>query len=215
VARVDTAYPLLKDRRHAATAAALAALFAEMQPDVQARYDSGAKQLVSQRWDDDLAEVVFAANMATATEVAHRVAQALGVEFNQAVMRGWFTVNSVVAAHGINERTANRIADNADVVAEPVAHVFGQLLADGAKSAARQMVTVSSNFAARDVAEKVPGAVKVWKVNSKNPRSAHAALNGQSVPTRGQFSNGMEWPGDPAGGAANNAHCKCSITIVK
>jgi hypothetical protein len=24
------------------------------------------------------------------------------------------------------------------------------------------------------------------------------------------FSNGMRWPGDPAGGAENNANCNCS-----
>ena len=52
---------------------------------------------------------------------------------------------------------------------------------------------------------------KTWLTTSGNPRSAHAALNGQTVPIDQRFSNGMRWPGDPAGGGENNANCRCVI----
>ena len=40
---------------------------------------------------------------------------------------------------------------------------------------------------------------------------AHAAMNGEKADVRARFSNGMMWPGDPAGGADNNAGCMCSV----
>jgi len=78
---------------------------------------------------------------------------------------------------------------------------------------AESMVTAVAGFASRDVAVKA-GAVKVWKTNSTNPRSAHARMNGESVPAGERFSNRMDWPGDSSGGADEVANCKCSLTIL-
>jgi len=48
-------------------------------------------------------------------------------------------------------------------------------------------------------------------VNSSNPRPDHAALNGTTVGIRDKFPNGLRWPGDPQGGAEQNANCQCTV----
>ena len=62
-------------------------------------------------------------------------------------------------------------------------------------------------------AEQAGLKTKTWQTNSANPREAHAALDGETVALDERFSNGQLWPGDPAGGAQNNANCKCSVTF--
>ena len=34
-------------------------------------------------------------------------------------------------------------------------------------------------------------------------------MNGETVRIDEVFSNGLRWPGDPVGGADNNAECHC------
>ena len=55
----------------------------------------------------------------------------------------------------------------------------------------------------------------LMRVNSSNPRDEHLAMAGETVGIRERFSNGMRWPGDPAGGAENNANCQCSVEFGK
>lgn len=38
-------------------------------------------------------------------------------------------------------------------------------------------------------------------------------MNGQSVGTGKLFSNGMQWPHDPAGGADEVAGCTCYVVV--
>jgi hypothetical protein len=216
VPRVDTAFKSLRDRRRAETTAALIALFGEMKDDVLARWSAGAKRLIAARWDKVLAGVILGEHMLTASEVAERVAAALGSEFDPVVMTGWLAANADVAAGNINAHTADDIgAVDPDTSDDPVGHVFGILATSGAAGLAVQMVTTSAGFAAHDVARAAGASSKVWRVNSTNPRAAHSRMNGQAAALGELFSNGMNWPGDPAGGADNNAGCKCSLTILK
>ena len=72
-------------------------------------------------------------------------------------------------------------------------------------------VTSAANFGSNEAANAGGLRQKTWRVTSSNPRDAHAAMNGETVGIRDLFSNGMRWPGDPAGGADNNAGCQCSV----
>jgi len=76
---------------------------------------------------------------------------------------------------------------------------------------ARSAVTAAANFGASEAASAGGLKTKTWRVNSSNPRDAHKAMAGETVGIRERFSNGMKWPGDPAGGADNNAGCMCSV----
>lgn len=52
---------------------------------------------------------------------------------------------------------------------------------------------------------------KTWIVNSS--RSRHPELNGEEVPLFEAFSNGMQYPGDPAGGTDQTAGCTCTLHL--
>jgi hypothetical protein len=56
-------------------------------------------------------------------------------------------------------------------------------------------------------------ATKTWVVNSKDPRSEHSRMAGETVPVREKFSNGADWPGDPVLGASGVSNCRCSVQV--
>jgi SPP1 gp7 family putative phage head morphogenesis protein len=66
-------------------------------------------------------------------------------------------------------------------------------------------------------AEGIKGKKRWLATLDERTRPAHQAADGQEVPRDGKFTVGgmkMEYPGDPAGGAANTVHCRCSMTYI-
>jgi len=59
-------------------------------------------------------------------------------------------------------------------------------------------------------AVKAETVTKTWHT-ARDPRvrDSHAAIDRQVVGINGVFSNGLSYPGDPAGGAAEVANCRC------
>lgn len=55
---------------------------------------------------------------------------------------------------------------------------------------------------------------KTWVVTSANPRVSHSGQDGEEVPLFTDFSIGMAYPGDPAGGPAETANCACAMDMV-
>jgi len=74
-------------------------------------------------------------------------------------------------------------------------------------------VTRAANFGSREGAKQGGLRSKTWVVNSGNPRDSHAALDGETVGIDDLFSNGLRYPGDPEGGADDNAGCQCSLAF--
>lgn len=216
MARVDTAFPLLRDRHRKANLEALGQIFADQAEDVQARLDSSASVLLARRWDAALQAVLLDRNTDTAGEIANRVARALGGDYDPVVMDAWLAENARIGAENINTATRAKLdaAKDTDDSAKAVATVLEALQTSDAAMYAVSMVTSIAGFAARDAAEKSGAAAKIWRTNSTNPRSEHRRMNGQTVPVGERFSNGMDWPGDFEGGADEVAGCKCSLTIL-
>lgn len=56
---------------------------------------------------------------------------------------------------------------------------------------------------------------KEWyATNDNRTRDTHAALHGEIVGPDDVFSNGMEFPGDPAGGPSEVCNCRCIIRPI-
>ena len=56
---------------------------------------------------------------------------------------------------------------------------------------------------------------KTWRVTSGNPRSSHAAMDGETVQYDEPFSNGAQWPGDIDNlGVEEVANCQCILEIT-
>ncbi|WP_217235460.1 phage portal protein [Streptomyces sp. AC555_RSS877] len=72
--------------------------------------------------------------------------------------------------------------------------------------------TEAHSFGGHDAAGASGMGFKQWVTTSAHPRSQHAAMNGEKVPLDGVFSNGLRWPGDGMGDAAETANCRCLLT---
>jgi HK97 family phage portal protein len=90
--------------------------------------------------------------------------------------------------------------------------VAGALWAAAALTRSETAATEALSFGGHDAAEASGLGFKRWVTTSANPRAQHASMNGQTVPLDGLFSNGLRWPGDGTGDAAETANCRCLLT---
>jgi len=56
--------------------------------------------------------------------------------------------------------------------------------------------------------------IKTW-IWSQLKHSRHEDMGDETVPAYQAFSNGMQYPGDPAGGVRQTANCKCLLEVRK
>jgi len=166
-----------------------------------------------ERWDGELYEDLLRLNVLTAGEWATMFAGRLEAEVSQERMLGWLQEHSRVQASYINGQTRDQVeqALREPDPLEAVKGVFALALSVWAVRQAVSAVTAAASFGAHEAASAAALRTKTWRVNSSNPRDAHLAMDGETVGIRDRFSNGMRWPGDPAGGAENNANCNCSV----
>ncbi|WP_112490892.1 hypothetical protein [Streptomyces bacillaris] len=71
--------------------------------------------------------------------------------------------------------------------------------------------TEARSFGSHDAAGASGLTHKVWRTGGKNPRASHVRMNGDSVPLGTTFANGLRWPGDANGDAAETANCNCRL----
>ncbi|MEV7959310.1 hypothetical protein ACIOHC_41245 [Streptomyces sp. NPDC088252] len=70
--------------------------------------------------------------------------------------------------------------------------------------------TEARSFGSHDAAGASGLTRKVWRTGS-SPRPEHARLDGDSVALGETFANGLRWPGDMRGRAAETANCNCRL----
>lgn len=169
------------------------------------------------RWNAVLRALVYLLNRTTSVSFGNVVAGEFGGVLDPEGLDAFLLVNAERSAENINLMTVDHV-QQALVSSERAADlgaVFASLTGERTERYSQSMPTMAANFGMMKAAEQNGGTRKTWRVNSKNPRSSHAALNGASVPVDGVFANGMRWPGDPSGGAKQNANCRCSLTYAR
>jgi hypothetical protein len=77
------------------------------------------------------------------------------------------------------------------------------------------LITAVAGFATLEAGKQLVGdrAQKTWETGP-NPRAEHAAMDGETVAINDAFSNGADWPGDPALGAEGVANCNCGVSVT-
>lgn len=185
---------------------------------------AGSKDVIAgvwfdtERWDGELATDLLRLNLATAREWAVLTQRLARIEMDdmdafEARMLPWLEEHSRIQAQGLNGQvraeleTALRDADSEAAVRR----MFELALSVWAARAAVTGVTAAANFGGAEMAQAGNLRHKTWRVNSSNPRPSHAAMDGMTVGIRDLFPTGQRWPGDPAGGADENAGCECSV----
>jgi HK97 family phage portal protein len=171
-----------------------------------------------ERWDRELSDDLYALAVTTSSEVGRRSAEALGFDGDEYdVDRTLAFLRSVADSRAgmVNATTRDAVAAAVEADDEGPADVFTDAQENRAPVSAAALVTTFSAFATVESAQQLVGtrAEKTWIATSRNPRASHAAMNGETVGLSETFSNGMEWPGDPAGGADEVAGCLCDLEI--
>ncbi len=197
----------------------LAAFFARQGKSVLSALGAGRDWWDAERWDGELADDL--------TRVTHTLADLLGkAEAERLGYPDAYDADQTVAflravaerrAKAINETTKAQLDEAiADPDKEP-AHVFEVAKDSRADGVGSLVATAVAGFAVREAGQQIAQRegvkpLKTWVVNSRNPRSSHASLNGETVPVGEPFSNGMLFPGD-YGDADEVAGCQCSLDI--
>lgn len=167
----------------------------------------------AQTWDQALADLLAGLATATAKVLGAQTASNLGGAFDIAAMASWIHDNALTSAERINTTTLDQLAaalEDADDPAAAIGHVYDVLTGSRTDQIAATRVAAVGGFAQRTAAGQSGATHKTW-VTGPNARPDHAGLGGQTVGLGQTFSNGMDGPGDPSGGADEVAGCNCSL----
>ena len=129
----------------------------------------------------------------------------------------WLTEHASGVASAINRTTEDRVSEalTTDDPASSLRGVFTEATDVRAGSIAQTEVTASAGFGTREAAQQSGMPLKkVWRTGP-NPRSTHAALDGQKAGIEDLFPNGARWPGDTLLPPEERVYCNCHMQIVK
>lgn len=197
----------------------LAAFFARQGKVVLSRIGAGADWWDGERWDGELSDDLLRVTHTLADLLGKAEAERLGFSDGYNAEQTVEFLRSVAErrAKAINETTKAQLDEAiSDDAADP-AHVFEVAEESRASGVGSLVATAVAGFAVKEAAEQIAQRegvkpLKTWVVNSRNPRSSHASMNGETVPVGEVFSNGMLFPGD-YGDADEVAGCQCSLDI--
>lgn len=188
---------------------ALGDLFDQQRADAKANPDTDGAA-----WDDDLAALLLDLGQATAKAVGSAVGKSLGGSYDVGDIADWLHENSVTSAKAINAATVAALKaalDQPDVSSDDaVDQTFDGPVSNRTESISASRVVMVAGLASLGAAGQNGAGTKTW-VTGPKPRSAHAEMNGETVGIHDLFSNGMNAPGDPSGGADEVAGCNCSL----
>lgn len=175
------------------------------------------------RWNEELAAELYALSLTVTTATAGKQLEQLGFTADAYDVDRTLAYLEKVArsnATSINAVTKQQLEEALEAAEEPLAeveHVFDVASSARADQAAHTIVTALAGFATIESVNQVRGtrqAEKTWLVTSSNPRSSHAAMNGETVPIDQPFSNGAMWPGDSSALDVDEiAGCMCDLAI--
>jgi HK97 family phage portal protein len=201
-------------------AKALGDLFARQRAAAKAAAGTKAAGVFDpEAWDGDLSSILHTLSKATAQAIGVKVAAELGGKYTSDDIASWLESNSQATAKKINKATADEIAAALEAAAEDedaadtIDAVFDGTVAARANQISATRVVLVAGLAALVAARLSNAKTKTW-VTGGNPRSAHASMNGETVPLGELFSNGMNGPGDYSGGADEVANCNCSLNFA-
>ncbi|KQY58322.1 hypothetical protein ASD11_01255 [Aeromicrobium sp. Root495] len=174
-----------------------------------------------ERWDTELAQDLFKLASMTSEDVAKATLEDAGLDPDEYdVDRTLKFLNEVAKSRAamVNATTKEKLdakvrSDDED---DAPADVFAEAKDSRGAEIATTLITTFSSFGAHEAAQQFAPdtATKTWIVTSSNPRSSHASMAGETVPIGEKFSNGMDWPGDPGGGADEVAGCLCDLEMT-
>lgn len=173
------------------------------------------------RWDRELSDDLMRASVDITLEAATRVLAEIGeppTAYNVNRTRAYLVARSDGSAQDMNAATRDAVADLLEDggSVDEVDHYFDVAETSRAETSAIGAAAALTGFASVEAARQARpnDTMKRWVTNSGNPRETHAAMNGETVPIDGVFSNNLPHPGAWGAGPGESAGCQCSIQIV-
>jgi HK97 family phage portal protein len=159
---------------------------------------------------------------------AEQTRYGLGDQFNLSDphVQTWLDARAFRFAKEVNDTTLAELRDELkaaidsgeaiDDVEKRIERVFDLARGFRTERIARTEVVSASNAGAVLSYEQSGRVQRVEWVSSRDAqvRESHEALDGQAVGLNAQFSNGLKYPGDPAGQPAEVINCRCTIAPV-
>ena len=171
------------------------------------------------RWDSELGDTLAGVAKRLSGQAGAEYAQQLGLDpglYNAPRTYKYLEAMSLTRARWINAKTLAAL-EAAQLDDVSVADVYKDVQEKRSRVVAAAFVAAVAGWVAEETGRQLmPGrGVKRWIVTSKNPRATHAAMDGETVPIGGTFSNGASWPGDPVAGVDEVAGCMCGVEIER
>lgn len=170
----------------------------------------------AERWNRELAQDLLPLIREASNAEAARTLTDLGIdpaEYDAERADAYLEALAESRARMVNDAT-KRDLDNAEG-GEGRAEVYDKAQAVRAKALAGMVATAVTSWSTCEAGRQCGKgkATKTW-ITGQNPRPTHAAMNGDTVPIDGTFSNGAKWPGDSSAlDVADVAGCNCTVEI--
>ena len=174
-----------------------------------------SKSVDLSEWDGELSDTLHTLGTATSKALGDQVAKQLGGTYDPSDLDDWLESDCEDTAAALNTKTAGdfgAVADGEDP--SSLLEGFTAALLARAAQVATTRVTSVGGLAELSSARQSSAVSKTWEAGS-NARASHAAMDGETVPMGETFSNGMDGPGDPAGGADEVAGCNCELSFER
>ncbi len=202
----------------------LSKFFARQRDSVLSKLSAGGEWWDAERWDKELAEDLLKVAVGLFGRVGEDVLAKAGFDASELDIdraTAFLKAVSESRARMVNAATKEQLdvsMNDSESEAERSTPdgVFDLIESSRGNVIASTLLTTLAAFTTTEAAKQVAGSVatKRWVTNSKNPRSEHARMSGETVPVGEKFSNGSDWPGDPVLGADGVANCQCSVEII-
>lgn len=171
------------------------------------------------RWNAELADDLAPVMMSISDRHGENAAKKMDTNYVKELTAAYLRAMAEGRAKAINTATQEKLEDAIEDEEQEPAEVFDErektesgLIGKVLAAAVVGWATTEAVHQAQDQGfdRKVE---KEW-VTGPNPRSTHAAMNGQRVGIDDTFSNGARWPGDDNLDADESCGCNCSTAIV-
>lgn len=169
------------------------------------------------RWNKELGEELTKLAHTASPEIGFEQTRSIGEDpddYDVEVTYAYLQKFSQGRARDINDKTYEQIVSG-QADSKNIEEIWRSEWRKRAAIVGIAFIAALSSWTTKEVAQQfmLGEGTKTWIVTSGNPRDSHAAQDGESVPLKGVFSNGLEWPGDSRMGAAEVANCMCALQI--
>jgi HK97 family phage portal protein len=134
----------------------------------------------------------------------------------------WLDQRAGLFAEEINKTTYDRLSrqfsesldegENRQQLVSRIGNFFEETYKGRAATIARTEVHGSVQKGTFEGYRQAAAPIKIWvAVADDRTRESHADIDGEEKPMDVPFSNGLQFPGDPTGDAAETVNCRCSI----